>query len=318
MIQPGTYRKGERGFVEPGSDEWAQLITPSKVAAILGVSRWESAYRLWHRMKGITPPEPDKDDFRVGHAFEPALAELWRGYADNVGWQLSPNEVQVVGDPDKYGFPFAATLDRRARRGKSRRIVEFKTCRGLEEWGDEFTDEAPADYLLQVIAQQLLTGYTREPAHLVVLNRFGCGHHLYRIEYNANIAAAIIDACQRFYTSLGSDEPPLLDDSVATYECVREQHPDIDGGAEAEIGAELAAEYHAAIEGEEAAKTRARFAKTQVLDAMKRANYATADGQRVARRQPANKGAVALYRIKPGSKAAAASSPQQEEGAVAV
>lgn len=299
--------------IKPGSDEWMRLITPSKVAAIMGASRWESMYRLWHRMKGITPPEPDKDDFRVGHAFEPALAELWRTYPVNDRWQLSPGEVQIVVDSDRFGFPAAATLDRRARRGKQRRVVEFKTCRGLEEWGDEFTDEAPMDYALQVISQMLFTGFTKLPAHLMVLNKFGCGHHLYEIPFDQRIADAIIAECQLFWQSLSSDTPPPLDDSVATYECVREQHPEIDKDVEVEIPVEVAAEYHEALTAEEQAKTRARFAKTQVLDLMQRANYAFAGDERVARRQPAARDAVALYRIKPGSKAARAGAKTEQQ-----
>lgn len=311
-------RQGEAGFIAPGSPEHSAAISPSKIAAIMGVSRWESPYRLWHRMKGITPPEPDKDDFTVGHAVEPMLAYLWRHEATNEGWQLSRGEVQYIADASRFGFPFVCTLDRRARRGQLRRIVEFKSCRGWDEWGDDGTDEAPPDYVLQVIAQQLLTGFTAQPAHLKVLNKFGCYHHTYSIDFNQDIADAIVTECRAFYESLSSDTPPPLDDSVATYECVREQHPDIDKGLEAEIPVDLAVEYHEAVEAEEAAKTRARFAKTQVLDLMQRSNFAVAGDLRVARRQPA-KGGVALYRIKPDSKAATAGTKtdRDDEGAVA-
>lgn len=315
MIAPGVYRKGEAGFLAPGSAEWSELITPSKVAPIFGGGRWDSPYRLWFRMKGLTPPEPDKDDFRAGHAFEHSLAEFWKtDYTENKGWQLSAGEVQFVGDASKYGFPYAATIDRRARSGALRRVVEFKTCRGFDDWGDEFTDEAPTDYVLQVTAQMLFTGYTKEPAHLLVLNKIGCGRNLYRIRYNPDYAAAIIDECRAFYESLQSDTPPPLDDHLATYECVREQHPDIDGDESVEIPADLADEYHDAIEAADAAEKRERFAKTQVLDLMKRAKYAVSDGdgQRVARRQPGTKGAVALYRIKPGTKAALAGQQQHQ------
>lgn len=314
-LRTGVFQKGAAGFIEPGSDLHSMTISPSKVAAILAVSRWESQYRLWHRMKGITPPEPDKDDFRVGHAFESTLAYLWKHdpRIDNSKWQLSPGEVQFVGDASRFGFPYVVTLDRRARSGRARRIVEFKTCRGFDDWGDEFTDEAPPDYVCQVTAQMLLTGYTKEPAHLVVLNKFGCVHHIYVIEYNEVIAESILQECRDFWLSLALDEVPPLDDSVATYECVREQHPEIEKGTEVEIPLDLAVEYHEAVVGLEEAKTRERFAKTKVLDLMKRANFARAGEERVARRQPGTKGSVALYRIKPGSKAAAATSTQPEE-----
>ncbi|QBP29720.1 RecE-like exonuclease [Mycobacterium phage Typha] len=285
--------------IAPGSDEWHKLITPSKVAAILGVSRWESPYRLWHRMKGLVEPEPEKDIFTVGHAFEPALAYLWK--EDNPGWQLSPGEVQITGDADQFGFPFAVTLDRRARRGRSRRVVEFKTARSLEEWGDEFTDEAPADYVAQVSAQMLMTGYTQHPAHLVVLGPW-LKHHTYQIEYTPAVADLIVGRCRDFYQSLAGDTPPPLDDTVATYECVRELHPDIDGST-ALIPADLAIEYLAASRGRKDADRRERSAKTQVLDLMGNAQYGEVKvgddtTVRVARRQPSRQ-SVALYAVEP-------------------
>ncbi|MFD7247820.1 YqaJ viral recombinase family protein [Streptomyces massasporeus] len=319
-LTPGVYRKGEAGFIAPGSPEHSIVISPSKVAAILGVGRWESPYRLWHRMKGLTPPEPDKDDFRVGHAFESTLAYLWKHdpKVDNAKWQLSPDEVQFVGDAERFGFPYVVTLDRRARSGSSRRILEFKTCRGFEDWGDDFTDEAPPDYVLQVQAQMLLTGFTTHPAHLVVMNKLGCQHHIYEIPFKESIADVIVEECRLFYASLSADTAPPLDDSVATYECVREQHPEIDKGIEAEIPVELALEYHEAWAADDEATKRLRFAKTQILDAIGRANFAVAAGERVARRQSAARGAISLNRIKPGSKAAlAGTQPAQDEGAVA-
>ncbi|MBB3039428.1 YqaJ viral recombinase family protein, partial [Hoyosella altamirensis] len=152
--------------LSPGGAAWQCIMSPSKAAAVLGVSRYESAYRLWHRMKGLVDPEPPRDIFTTGHAMELALAYLWR--EENPGWQLSPGEVRVAHD--RFGFPLVVHLDRRARRGSGhKRIVEFKTARKLEEWGDHFTDQAPADYLVQVVAQQHFTGYTEHPAHLMVM-----------------------------------------------------------------------------------------------------------------------------------------------------
>ncbi|QDF19349.1 RecE-like exonuclease [Mycobacterium phage Cracklewink] len=289
--------------IEPGSEEWHKLITPSKVAAILGVSRWESPYRLWHRMKGLVPPEPEKDIFTVGHAFEPALAYLWK--EDNPDWQLSPGEVQIVGDPAELGFPFAVTLDRRARRGGYRRVVEFKTARSLEEWGDEFTDQAPADYVAQVSAQMLFAGpaFQKHPAHLCVLGPW-LKHHTYHIEPSDDVFKLITDRCAAFYASLAEDTPPPLDDTVATYECVRELHPDIDRGTEAIIPMELADEWHGAAAQLKSMTKTERGAKTRVLDLMGRAQYGVVqlgedEKYTVARRQANGKGSVSLYVVEP-------------------
>src|SRR5699024_9712697 len=166
--------------LKPGSPEWQRIITPSKIPAILGKSRFESPYRLWHRMRGDLPGDPPNDRFTAGHALEHALAYIWK--QENPGWVLSPGEVQVRGDRDRLGFDAVATVDRRASRGTFRRVVEFKTARSLEDWGDQFTDDVPLDYYLQVQAQQIITGWTEHPAHLLVMGPF-FQWHTYVIEH---------------------------------------------------------------------------------------------------------------------------------------
>ena len=276
-------------FIEPSSDGWRRLITPSKVAAILGVSRFESPYRLWHRMRGTVPAEPPKDIFDVGHDMEPALANMWR--RRNPGWLLSRSEVQLAhrGLP----FPNVATVDRRARKGRARRVVEFKTTRHLSDWGDEFTDQAPADYVAQVQAQQLITGWTRWPAHLCVLGPFYT-FHIYEIEFDATLGELIVERCYRFWQSLQAGEPPGLDDSVATYECVRQLHPGINDST-VKVSDEFAFELRHARARLDELERQFRSYKTTLLDAMGEAATAiTADGEPVARRTPHGKSGVAL------------------------
>lgn len=278
------------GFVEPGSDEWRRVITPSKVAAVLGVSRWESPYRLWHRMRGDIAPEPPKDIFDVGHDFEPAMAAMWK--RGNPGWRLSRGEVQKM--PNVYpGYPALVTLDRRACRGRARRVVEFKTARRMEDWGDFGTDQAPPDYVAQVIAQMAFSGYTKHPAHLMVLGPY-FEAHTYVIEFDAELWAVMDQRCAQFWESLAGEEPPDLDDSVPTYECVRELHPDIDAGESVTVDAGQAVELLGLALDIKAAETRLRGLKTRLLDHMGNAQYACAGDIRVADRRPHAKGSVAL------------------------
>lgn len=282
------------GHLEPGSPEWLSIITPSKVAAILGVSRWESPYRLWHRMKGLTDPEPPKDIFDVGHDFEPAMAAMYK--RQHPGWQLSPGEVSIKAD-HRFGFPCGTNLDRRARTGRARRVVEFKTARHLEDWGDFFTDQAPADYVAQVLAQMAFTGYTRHPAHLMVLGPY-FEAHTYEIPFDPAVWAVITDRLVTFWHSLKGRDAPDLDDSVATYECVRELHPDIEPKSTVQVDlrqAQLLLQHAADLDANERAL---RGAKTQLLDLMGNAQYAECNGIKVADRRPSNGGRVALYLAK--------------------
>ena len=271
--------------IAPGSEEWLRFMSPSKAAAALGLSRYESPRSLWHRMRGELPPEDPKDIFAVGHAYEHTLAYLWKDA--NPGWRLSPREVQVVAT-EEHGFPLLATVDRRGSRGSKRKVVEFKTARKLEDWGDQFTDQAPADYAVQTLVQRIVTGWTDEPADLMVMGPY-FRHHTYRIPWDEELAVDVLDELARFYASLSDpDGAPPVDDTVATYRALRELHPDIDP-VDVELDVNVALEYVEALEVEKEATAAARLARSKVLAAMGRAQRAYAAGVLVAKRQPKGK-----------------------------
>lgn len=297
----GVYTPRDPDWIAPGSEQHSAMISPSKVAAILGLSRWESPYSLWRRMRGDIPPQAPKDAFNIGHDIEPYAANVWR--RRNPGWLLSPSEVQFVVDPDHFGFPALVTLDRRRVRGRARGVLQIKLARDLtdlEKFGGDLSGDCPPDYFAQVLAEMLFTGWTDHPGHLLVMGPF-YQDRIYEIAYDLDAqteAAAMIEECRKFYDSLSGDTPPALDSSVATYEAIRAQHPDIERDAEAEITSELADEFLTATTDLKLAESTARFAKTRVLDVLQRAQYARCNGTLIARRQPSSRGSVALYPAK--------------------
>ena len=241
-------------------------------------------------MKGNIDPAPPSEIFALGHDFEPAMASIWK--RRNPGWQLSPGEVQYIVPTEKFGYPAAVTLDRRARRGRARRVVEFKTARKLEDWGDQFTDAAPADYVAQVMAQMAYSGFTDHPAELMVLGPFFEAHS-YFIQYDDDVASAIHERCRKFYESLADDQPPPLDDTVATYEAVRALHPGLDGSV-VEVDSRLA---HRILRADRFAKDSEvilRGAKSELLSLMGNAQTAMCGDVKIADRRPHAKGGVAL------------------------
>lgn len=283
-----VYRPGDPGFITPGSDEHNRLITASKVAAICGVSRWNSPYSLWHQMRGNVDTEPPKDIYNVGHAFEYALAELWK--LENPGWKLSRGEVQFV--TDKFGFPAMATADRRALRGRRRKLLEFKIARDLSEWGDpDLSGDLPADYVTQVIFQMMVSGI-HDTADVVLMTPW-FKHVTYHVEYDQVIADWITRECQQFWDSILSGDEPDLDDTVATYTCVKDMHPDIDGTT-IEAPADLITQIRDLKAEIGPLEDKQRGLKTQLLDLMGNARHAEVAGDKVARRQPGRGGSVTL------------------------
>lgn len=289
-------RPGDPGWIQPGSERHRSMVSPSKVAAILGFSRWQSPYGLWHEMAGRVDPEPAKDIFTVGHDAEPYMARRWLRL--NPGWRLSPDEVQFVIDPDHFGFPAMVTLDRRAVRGRARRVVQCKIARDLGDaavWGDDLTGDgdAPADYASQVFTEMLFTGFTQHDGHLMVAGPFWA-EKLYPIRFNQDTAAGVIAEIRLFWQSLTAKTPPPLDDSVATYQTVRKLHPDIDAGTTVEIDPALAERVLILDNDAKSIATELRGAKTALLDAMGNAQYAVAGDIKIADRRPHAKGGVAL------------------------
>lgn len=293
--------RGQRGYIEPGSSDWAKVITPSKIPAILGLSRFESPYRLWHRVKGIVPPEEPKDAFDIGHDLEPYAANRW--LRRNPGWRISAGEVQFHVPAGHYDFPAIGTIDRRASRGRWRRIVEVKAARNmtdLELFGDDLTGDCPEDYAAQVIAQRMFVAASQPSAkwlstsHLLAIGPY-FNERIYDIEYDLSVASWIVDECTKFWRSLQRDSPPPLDDSTATYECVKALHPDIAGGEYVNIEPALAEDYLIAQAESKAADKHAQGVKNRLLAAMKTAQYAKVGDVTIADRRNNGKGGVSLY-----------------------
>lgn len=278
----------------PGSAEWLRVVSPSKIAALLGISRFKSQYSVWHEMAGLVDPAPipdaRQDDFDYGHAAELAAREYW--LYKNPGWRLSRGEVAYTNAG--IGFPNLATLDLRASRGSLRRVVEVKTARDREEYGDDGSGEIPADYAAQVIAQQHITQWWDEPANVVVWFQYG-KPRIYTVEYVPEIADAMFARIAELWpTILAQDPPPALDDSVSTYETVRAQHPDIDGST-AVLDPGLAVDYLTADSDLKALTKRHRGLKSRVLDAMGNAQYAVVDDIPIASRRPGRGDSISLY-----------------------
>lgn len=274
----------------PGSPEWRKIITASKVAAILGLSPWDSPRSLWHLMRGDIEPKSETDTTRRGHYLEPAILAWWRdqhGITDMRQWADQPS--YALGDW-AAATPDAMTL---GIPGEAEVLIEAKST--AMDWDGEL----PAYYLTQVIWQMHVSGIHR--CYVPVI-----GPRLTFTEYVVDYADYAEDAllierrCREFYDSLSSDTPPDLDDTVATYEAVRKVHPDIDKGATVELTREQADDLVTFAHLAKETETSLRLAKSTVIDAMGRAQYAEHNGQRIARRQAGKHGVTFVVTGKPG------------------
>lgn len=261
----------------PGSAEWAKLVTASKVAAIIGVSPWDSPRSMWHKMRGEVPTQVATDATRRGLYLEAGILAWWRDqhpeYPDTV-------EQYSAARPD---LPWAgATPDLRAD-GADVVLVDAKSSSEVDEWGDPGTDAIPTHYLTQAY-WQLAMCPEAERVYIALLGPY-LRFEEYVVERDEAIQADLIVRCAAFYESLSADVPPDLDDSVATFEVLRVQRGDIAKGVAADVDPDFAAEWWTARATEDAAVDAARLADSRLMEAVGNAQYVTAGGVRFARQQ---------------------------------
>lgn len=276
-------------ITEPGSPEWLRIITASKVAAIIGVSPWESPYSMWMKMAGRVTPEPTSTVQRRGQLLEPAIIEWWREQHD-----VSTLVQQVTYT---HGDWAAATPDAVvAFDDDTQALLEVKTAARTDDWdndGQTSIDGIPIYYWTQTQWQMHVSGI--HTTYVALLGPF-LEFSEYRIDYDPEHSTAVEAHCREFYDSLSADVPPPLDDTVATYNTVRRLHDGIDKTQTLELVPGVAAAYIDAVNVEKEAVADARMQKAQLLDLMGDAAYAECQGVRIARRQ-ATRGTPALIQV---------------------
>jgi putative phage-type endonuclease len=257
---------------KPGSPEWMKRMTASKVAAVLGLSPWESRFSLWHRMAGLIPGQPETDQTRRGHYLEGAVAD----------WFADQHPEWMVKAPRAVGFAHperewqAASPDRIvyvSGRPAEDAVLEIKTTAVDDEWGAAGTDEIPPYYRAQVVWQLdtlgLSTAYVA-----VLLPRLEFRE--YRIDYNADEAAYIRAEARDFLDSLPggpNEQRPNLDEHAETYNAVKALNPEING-EDVHVPHRLAREFCQASKGLVAAKARYDLARVELADLMGNGKYA--------------------------------------------
>lgn len=263
--------------IEPGNPEWLAVMSASKIAAVMGLSPWESRFSLYHRMTGLVGDDGGNDQTRRGHYLEPAIAAWfadqhpdWR--VEETGSWRHRDRLWQVATPDRtVTLPDGTT-----------ELLECKSSGTFEEWGDPDTDQIPVYHRGQVIWQLDTLGLQR--CHVAVILPF-LEFRAYRIDYNPDEAALLRDYAEDFLADIRDGNRPPIDGSNATYDIVRQLNPMISGD-DREIPGELALDYRIACHEFDHAKTTKQALASRITDAMGSARYATWQGERVAMRVP--------------------------------
>lgn len=290
--------------MDPGSPEWVRSMTASKVAAVLGLSPWQSRFSLWYEMAGAAEHQAGTPQQARGHYLEEGIA---RWVADQHGglnlepglcWRNRARPWQVAS-PDRRNVRHWPVPD------ETLAVVEVKTSADWEAWGPDGTDEIPAYYRTQAVWQCDTLGV--DTCYVGVL--------LPRLELRSYVihpapgeAEYIRDECRQFLDSIEAGQPPDVDKHSETYRVLRALHPDIDG-TDAELPADVATAYAHAVLGLRAAEDEHVRCRNEVAQHMGSAQRARYDGRTVAIRQP---GPTRVPFVKAGTTRALRATAEEE------
>lgn len=264
------------GSFTPGTPEWDKAraglcITATEIAAVLGLSPWQSRFSLWHKKAGLpTPPFTPSAAVEWGIRHEPTVAAK---YAE-MHPELTLTETGTWRHVDREWQ--RATPDRLA----DDRLVEIKTATTDHGWGEPGTDEVPIYYRCQVIQQMDVLGYRRTDVALLVS---GHDYREYTVTYDETDAKVMRDAAERFLDDVRQGNRPPIDGADATYQTIRVQ-PDGLEDRDVEVTVEEAAAYEVAQLQAKTVNDELTAAKSVLLDRIGNGKRAVCGDRRIAYR----------------------------------
>ncbi|MFE9382324.1 YqaJ viral recombinase family protein [Streptomyces sp. NPDC007025] len=277
------------GHLTPGTAAWDEArtgltVTATEIAAILGLSPWQSRFSLWHKKAGLpTAPFEMTPAVEWGNRLEDPVAQKWEDehpgqLAAPAGtWRHRDREWQRA-TPDRLVYP--QPTDPFTVPHEANGLLEVKTSPTGDGWGPTGSDEFPIYYRCQVQWQMDTLGLPWTKFAVLI---GGCDYREYHVDYDEADATLMREAALTFLHDVRHGIRPAIDDSTATYQTVRAQaegRDDID----VEIPAELADRYLAAVRDEKTAEAHKRQAAAEVLDRIGTGYRAVHGDRRIAYR----------------------------------
>lgn len=184
-------------------------IGGSDIAAIMGVSPYGNANRVWEEKLGIALPKRDTLHMRRGRALEPVVLKQ---YQEDTGLRMLSPPGHLIRHPS---IPFAvATLDGLSLQPSGdARVVEVKCPGWSSGWGREGTDEIPEPYLLQTQWYLMVAGkaiMAVEPVADVVAWVSGEDRlRYYQVEAMQDLQDMLVEAAANFWDCVEQRRPPV-------------------------------------------------------------------------------------------------------------
>jgi putative phage-type endonuclease len=173
-----------------------EYLGASEIAALYGLDPFQTAYDVYaSKVYELERPMPETDAQSRGNRYEAALIDF---ASHTLGVQIDTDPERMEYRHPDYRF-LVAHLDGLTDPVDGERcIVECKTTVVTDEWGDQWTDMVPNRVNIQCQFQMELS--EKKKAYVAaLLGRRGAFEGIYVIEYNEEIAKAIVARAVDFW-----------------------------------------------------------------------------------------------------------------------
>lgn len=235
----------------PSNPRWHALrrngISASEIAAVMGLSPWESPFSLYWRKKLDLPVESNAD-MRAGVYAESAVAAWFADQHEEftlvrAGLYAHPRRPWQLATPDRLlyrvcpwcdgtgaevlplgGLALCPECEGTRRDGFLAGLLECKYCPGgWDGWGEPGTDDIPVYYRAQDLWQADVMGVDR------VFNGawHGSEFRSYMVRHDERDLRVMRAAGERMMDRLANDDPPPLDGHAATIRTLKVLHPTV-------------------------------------------------------------------------------------------
>jgi putative phage-type endonuclease len=261
-----------------------QGIGASELAAVLGVSPYQSPFGLWWaKREGWDLPQTE--NMHIGKALEPVIADLFAEKVDlhvvrpDAGLYQHPHRPWMLATPDYLAYEVATDEELAHRTGGRLMPVECKSDEGGRGWGKTGTPDVPDHHRVQLLAQcEVLDapmGYlVRLAGKRLTIHPVPYDDHVRRVMAGWFVIA------EAFMQSLAAGIPPPVDEHPTTEAALARLFDDVDEDAATTLPWDLVEEYQTTYDALASAKAAHRQAQNRVRSALQHAKTGlTPDGQ---------------------------------------
>lgn len=193
-------------------------IGGSEIAAVLGLSPWESAFDVWLTKTGRAPEKVENFAMWWGREIQSSIVKAYERQRGVLTVKLFDEPRRHPERPWQIGSPDALLPS-------DQTVIEAKAPgpRQAARYGDSGTDEIPDEHSLQVRWYLSLEDY--EAGHLAVA--FGShDFRIYELQRDRELEDAMLTAAYKFWTEhVQADVPPEVKDTERTRDWLRKTFP---------------------------------------------------------------------------------------------